>query len=170
MGLWNLYFIVKLYLGGTRTLQPAWWLNLLFAVALLVPFGDRRLRILRNVVATVIAIALLYYEVSVPALSAAGSPLPSHAALTPHGVLELIARTVPLSALYTIITLIVAYFLINRWVRVTTFVLAALIVIPLWQGVGALTAHAGSNLEHANACAPATGQVRSEPTVNTHGG
>lgn len=161
MGLWNFYFIAKLYLAGIGKLQPLWWLNLLFAIALLVTFRDRRLRIVRNVVAVMVGIVLLYLEVGEPSLSTAVAHLPQQHALERFG------HIVPLSTLYALVTLFVGYYVISRWVRVTTFVLLTLVGILVWQGFGALSAQASSNLDSANACPPAsTSPVRSEPAVN----
>ncbi|EEA00046.1 conserved hypothetical protein [Burkholderia sp. H160] len=162
MGLWNFYFIAKLYLAGIGKLQPLWWLNLLFAIALLVPFGDRRLRVVRNLVAVVIGIALLYFELGEPAFSMAAAHLPQQHALA------LIVRIVPLSTLVALATLFVAYYVVSRWVRVTTFVLISLFAILVWQGFSALTAQASSNVDSARACPPAS-PGRSEPAVNPQG-
>ena len=41
MGFWNLYFIAKLGLFARGSIQPVWWLNVLFALALLVPLRQR---------------------------------------------------------------------------------------------------------------------------------
>lgn len=146
MGLWNLYFLAKLYLSAVGKLQPVWWLNLLFAIALLVPIGPRWLRIVRNVAAVVIGVVLLYHEANVPSFSRVISQLPALATFTPRYMLELLGRLVPLSTLYVIVLVLVAYFLLSRWLRITTFVLAALIAMPLWQEFGTLVAQAGSNV------------------------
>jgi cellulose synthase operon protein YhjU len=145
MGLWNLYFAAKLYLFAIGTLTPDWPLNLLFAAALLVPLRLRWLRIARNVLAVVAGIALAYHESSLPTIGRAISQLPVLATFTPAYMLELSARVISPSMIVAVVVAVLAYFLLNRWLRMTTFVLIALVAMPLWQGVGTLVAQASSS-------------------------
>jgi hypothetical protein len=51
MGLWNLYFLAKIYLFHTGQMQPIWLLNLVFALLLVIPLESRILRVLRQIIA-----------------------------------------------------------------------------------------------------------------------
>ncbi len=146
MGLWNLYFAAKLYLFSLGKLQVIWLLNILFAIALLVPLHLRWLRITRNVLAVLAGIALFYHESGWPPISRAISQIPVLLTFTPSYMLELLGRLVSLKAIVAVVLAVLLYFLINRWIRVTTLVLIALVGVPLYQGAGTLVANATSAL------------------------
>jgi cellulose synthase operon protein YhjU len=140
MGFWNLYFIAVLYLAATGSIQPSWWLNLLFALALLVPLQRRWQRVTRQVLAVIAGAALLYHESKLPPFGYLLKQIPGLASFSPGYMMELARRVFKPAMVYVPIVAIAAYAVINRWVRVTTFVLLALIVFPLWQGMGTLIA------------------------------
>ncbi|WP_322029553.1 cellulose biosynthesis protein BcsG [Paraburkholderia sp. J76] len=150
MGLWNLYFLAKLYLYSVGTLKPEWWMNFAFVVLLLVPLHRRWLRIARNVIAVVAGIAIAYHESSMPDIGRAISQIPVLFTFTPSYMLELTRRVISLSMVVTAVIAVLLYFLINRWVRVTTLVLIALVVMPVWQGVGTFVANATANASLAS--------------------
>ena len=66
MGLWNLYFVCKLVLhcAGSIRLNP--WLNLCLAALLMLPLRRPLWHRLRQSVAVLAAIALLYGESFLP--------------------------------------------------------------------------------------------------------
>lgn len=144
MGLWNLYFAAKLYLYALGKFSPLWLLNIVFAAALLVPLHVRWLRITRNVLAVLAGIALFYHESGWPPISRAISQIPVLLTFTPSYMLELLGRLVSLKMIVSTVLAILLYFLINRWIRVTTLVLIALVVVPIWHGAGTLVANASS--------------------------
>lgn len=140
MGIWNLYFIAKIYLASIGSLKPNWWLNLLFAACLIVPLRQRWQRTLRLVLAILVGIALLYHESNLPPFGYVMRQLPGLATFSPTYLLELARRAFTPAMVYIPILAVAIYAAVNRWVRVTTFVLLALIVLPLWQGIGTLVA------------------------------
>ena len=143
MGLWNLYFIAKLYLWSTGSVHPVWWLNLLFALALLVPLPQRWQRITRQVLGVMAGAALLYHESNLPPFGYVLRQIPALASFSAGYMLELARRAFTPAMVVVPLLVIVVYAVVNRWVRVTTFVVLALVVVPLWQGVGTLMAKAG---------------------------
>lgn len=144
MGLWNLYFIAKMLLAAEGSIQPLWWANLLFALALLVPLHRRWQRNLRLVVALFVGAALLYRESSLPPFGYVLRQIPQLAAFSPTYMMELARRLFTPAMVYVPVIVFLAYAVINRWVRVTTFVLIALVALPLWEGVGALMARSAA--------------------------
>ncbi|HKT99251.1 MAG TPA: cellulose biosynthesis protein BcsG [Paraburkholderia sp.] len=146
MGLWNLYFLAKLYLFSLGKLKADWLLNILFAFALLVPVKPRWLRIARNVLAAIVGIGLVYHESGMPPVGRAISQIPVLLTFTPSYMMELLGRIVSLSMIVSALLALLLYFLVNRWIRVTTLVLIALVAMPLWQGAGTLVANATSTL------------------------
>lgn len=135
MGLWNLYFAAKLYLFTTGRLQPVWWMNLLFALALLVPFRNRWLRIARRVLAIVVGVVLLYHEANLPTIGRALEQLAALSSLAPRDLFDLLGRLLPISTVYAIVAVLIAYFVIDRWVRISTFVLLALIATTIGSAI-----------------------------------
>lgn len=164
MGLWNLYFIAKLYLYSLGKLKADWLLNILLAIALLLPVKRRWLRIARNVLTVIAGVALVYHESDMPPIDRAISQLPVLLTFTPEYMLELIGRVVSLSMAISAVLALLLYFLINRWIRVTTFVLIVLVAVPLWQGAGTLIANATSALaQNGNDSDNANGSNGDEP-------
>lgn len=133
MGIWNLYFIVKLYLFHIGRVEPQWLLNLLFALALAVRIPNRALAALRQVVAVVAGAALLYWESNLPPFSRVVSQFSNLQAFTPAYMVELLGRLVSREMVLTALAVLVIFLLVNRWLRVTTLVLAALVLVPFWQ-------------------------------------
>lgn len=140
MGFWNLYFIAKIYLASVGKLRPLWWLNLLFALALIVPLRRRWQRVVRLVVALLVAAALMYHESNLPPFGYVLKQIPGLASFSPGYMMELARRAFTPAMVYIPILAVVIYAIVNRWVRVTTFVLVALLVLPLWQGIDTLIA------------------------------
>ncbi|RDI99559.1 cellulose biosynthesis protein BcsG [Dyella solisilvae] len=144
MGLWNLYFIVKIYLAFTGKLMPVWWLNILFALVLIVPLHKRWQRNLRLGLALAAGAALMYHEADVPPIGYVLKQLSGLAGFSPAYLLELARRVFKPAMVYIPVIALLVYAVINRWVRVSTFVLLALLVAPMWQGVDTLIAKAAS--------------------------
>ncbi|WP_340526969.1 cellulose biosynthesis protein BcsG, partial [Cupriavidus necator] len=133
MGLWNLYFIAKLYLFHAGRLQPQWLLNLLLALALVVRIRNPWLSGLRHAAAVAAAAALMYRESELPPFARVVSQFSNLQAFTPVYLLELAQRVVTREMLLTALAVLVIFWIVNRWVRVTTLVLVALVAVPLWQ-------------------------------------
>jgi len=136
MGIWNLYFLAKLYLFHSGRLEPNWVLNLLFAVLLAVRIPNRALAVLRQVLAVIAGAALMYRESDLPPFSRVVSQLSNLQAFTPAYLLELGGRLISRELVLTALAALVIFLIVNRWLRVTTLVLAALVLVPLWQTLG----------------------------------
>ncbi|WP_114238244.1 cellulose biosynthesis protein BcsG [Dyella sp. C9] len=159
MGFWNLYFAVKLYLYAVGDLRPIWWLNLLFALLLLVPLPKRWMRVTRLVLAIVAGTVLIYHESDLPPFSYVLRQIPGLSTFSASYMIELAHRIVTPAVIYVPIIVVLAYLLINRWVRVSTFVLVAMLGVCLWEGMDALVAKSGVQpgvaVAHANTGAAA---------------
>ncbi|MDN7588717.1 cellulose biosynthesis protein BcsG [Burkholderia seminalis] len=155
MTFWNLYFILKFALFATGHLQPFWLANLAFAAALAAsaPIRRRAWRIVRQVVALAIAVPLLAREMHAPPLARLVEAAREVSTFRLDYWMELLPRLLPPLLVLTVAGALIVYFVVNRWLRVATFVLAVLIVMPLWQ--------AGSGLM-ARVVAPATQQANAK--------
>lgn len=149
MGFWNLYFIAVLYLAWHGSIKPVWWLNLLFAAGLLVPLQKRWQRVTRQMLAVIAGASLLYYQSDLPPFGYVLKQIPGLASFSPGYMMELARRAFHPAMVYVPILVAVVYAIVNRWVRVTTFVLLALVIFPLWQGMGTLIAKSGQGPAYA---------------------
>ncbi|PRE66650.1 cellulose biosynthesis protein BcsG [Burkholderia multivorans] len=135
MTFWNLYFILKFALFATGHLQPMWAANLVFALALAAsaPLRSRVARIVRQVAAVAIAVPLLARELHAPPLARLAEAAREVATFRADYWFEILPRLLPPMLLLTVAGVLIVYFVVNRWLRVATFVIAALIAMPLWQ-------------------------------------
>ncbi|MBR8009957.1 cellulose biosynthesis protein BcsG [Burkholderia vietnamiensis] len=154
MTFWNLYFILKFVLFATGHLQPLWLANLAFALALAASARVRRRvsRIVRQLVAIAIAVPLLAHEMHAPPLARLVEAAREMSTFRADYWMELLPRLLPPLLALTVAGVLIVYFIVNRWVRVATFVLAALIVLPLWEAGSGLVARGIAPLpQQANA-------------------
>ncbi|MEK7321194.1 MAG: cellulose biosynthesis protein BcsG, partial [Pseudomonadota bacterium] len=136
MGLWNLYFLAKIYLFHTGQMQPIWLLNLVFALLLVIPLESRILRVLRQIIAIGAGAALAWRESTLPPFARLLTEFSNIRTFTPGYLVELFQRFVPVEMVVAVVLVVLVYLLINRWIRTTTLVLLALIAMPIWYGTG----------------------------------
>jgi len=152
MGPWNVYFIAKLVLHCTGRIALNPWLNLGLVVVLLLPSRRPVWRTLRGPATIVAAAALLYHESFLPSwrsLSGAAGAL-SGFSLAYLG--ELLARTLDVRLLLWSLALVSTCLLMRRWLRISAFVVLALLVVPFLP----LSGPAGAASPQGNAAASAT--------------
>ncbi|KVZ45682.1 cellulose synthase [Burkholderia ubonensis] len=161
MTFWNLYFILKFALYATDRLQPLWLANLAFALALAAsaPIRRRGWRIVRQLAALAIAVPLLAREAHAPPLARLADALREVSTFRLEYWMELLPRLLPPMLLIVVGGVLVGYFVVNRWLRVATFVLIALVALPLWQAGNGLVARIASNAQ-AQAQASSAGAAR----------
>ena len=135
MSVWNLYFLLKLYLFSTGHLHPLWLANIAFALALAATgaLRNRLLRVLRAVIALAVGIVLMYHEAAIPPFARLVEEFGNLESFSFGYWMELAQRFVPPVALFAACCAIVAYVVVNRWLRVTSFVIIALVALPVWQ-------------------------------------
>lgn len=168
LGLWNLYFLIKLamFWGGYLNLQilP----NLVFAAVLLVPLRNRYLALLRTLIAIPPAVALFYQDTWLPPFSRL---LDQPGVLNFSGdyLLDLAGRFIDPNLCGALLLLVVAYFFVRQWLRLTTLTLAGF----AWLGgAGLMAMH--SPVQQSTTQAPSTGGapiVSAEPdnaTLDTY--
>jgi cellulose synthase operon protein YhjU len=164
LGLWNLYFLIKLALlwGGYLNLQilP----NLVFAAVLLVPLRNRYLALLRTFIAIPLGVALFYQDTWLPPFSRLLDQ-PGVLNFTGDYLLDLAGRFIDLNLCGALLLLVVAYFFVRQWLRLTTLTLAGF----AWLGGAGLMAMHGP-VQQSNTQAPVAGGtpiVSAEPDSAT---
>ncbi|WP_244785625.1 cellulose biosynthesis protein BcsG [Cupriavidus pauculus] len=136
MGLWNLYFLTKLYLFHTGQMKPVWILNIALALLLVAPMESRPLRVIRQILAIGVGAALAWRESTLPPFERVISQFSNISEFTPAYLVELLQRLVSIQMVVAALLVLGVYLLVNRWLRTTTFVLIALLAMPFWYGLG----------------------------------
>ncbi|WP_445395501.1 cellulose biosynthesis protein BcsG [Zobellella sp. An-6] len=157
LGAWNLYFLLKLALFwlGYLNLQPL--PNLVLAAVLLFPLGPRSLRMLRNLIAIPVAIALLYQDTWFPPFTRLLNQ-PGVLDFSGLYLLELLGRFINWQLCGLLLLLLLAYIYLRQWLRLTTLSLLGL----AWLGIQPV-------LEMAQPVAVAqVGTEASEPVVRAN--
>jgi cellulose synthase operon protein YhjU len=131
---WNLYFVLKLYLFFSGQIELHWGSNLLLILILLIPIRTSWFNIARQILAVLAGVALLYAESHLPTLARAFSELHNIQQFTPEYAMELLARFVSLRGISLLATCVMVYLLIDRKIRTTTFVLLPYLVLPILSG------------------------------------
>lgn len=134
LGLWNLYFLIKLGLFAAGYLNLQVIPNLVFAGFLLVPIGYRPLRVARQLIAIPLGVALFYQDTWLP---------PFSRLLNQPGVLdfsfayfaEIVERTINWTMLGLIFVAVIVYLYIHVWIRLSFVSITALIWIGLQQHI-----------------------------------
>lgn len=128
LGLWNLYFLIKLLLfwGGYLNLQilP----NLVFAAVLLVPLRNRHASLLRWLIAVPLGLALFYQDSWLPPFSRLLDQ-PGVLDFTGEYLLELAGRFIDWNLCGLLLIVVVAYLFVSQWLRLTTLTLGWLALL-----------------------------------------
>lgn len=143
MGSWNLYFLLKLFLYAKGVVTPLWIVNLLFIAVLAYPIDRRWIRAVRNLLALVFAIPLLYYESTLPPFARAIEQFDSLRGFTPGYMVELLGRFVSINMILVGLAVVLVYYVLNRWVRISALVLIIFLAIPLWGLLHLQLSHVG---------------------------
>lgn len=133
LGAWNYYFLAKLLLfwRGLSGLHPLE--NLAFAAVLALPLRARWLRRLRAVLAPPAALALLYYDSTLPPPRQLWTALGQIAGFSTSYLLELLARVVNPQLLALVVLGWVLTVFVARYLRIGVLVVAALALCQLVQ-------------------------------------
>ncbi|WP_374618395.1 cellulose biosynthesis protein BcsG [Pandoraea sp.] len=168
MGIWNLYFILKLLLLWAGTIGFHVLPNFIFAVLLTIRLRPRWARIARQVIAVPAGAALLYYDSNLPPFARFVEQLPELLQFRFSYIVELLGRFVPARYWLLLAIMVLVFWIVNRWVRVTTFVLLSLLIVPAvlrlgtWASVAPVVAAQGDTAavakSSARAAAPGAGE------------
>jgi cellulose synthase operon protein YhjU len=131
MGPWNVYFICKLVLhcAGSIALHPL--LNLCLIAALLAPARVPVWRQLRRPATIMAGAALLYYESFLPPWRSLMREAGGLSGFSLDYLAEVAARVIDPQLTLWAVALVVAGLLLRRWLRISAFVLVAVVVVPM---------------------------------------
>lgn len=148
MGFWSFYFLAKIGLHLAGLIDLNWWLNLLFATALLWS-PPPRLRRWRQAVAVLVAIALLWHDSHWPSPWRAIEEWRALSAFSADYVGELLGRIVSWQVVGALLLGAGLHALLARRVRLGAVAMAGLLMIPVLPWLPGF--HANSSAEPATA-------------------
>lgn len=140
LGAWNYYFLLKFALlwFGYLNFHPL--ANLVFLAFLLFPIPAYRVHRWRHWLAIPIGIGLLYHDTWLPGINSIMSQGSQITGFSFSYLIELLSRFINLAMIGTAFVILVGYLFISQWIRVTVFVVAAMI----WLNVAGIAGPAFS--------------------------
>lgn len=154
MGLWSFYFFGKLflYVGGYIDFHVA--LNLAFAIILIYPLKRPALRIVRQVLAVPAGFALLYHDSWLPPLQRVMSQAGNLQQFDAAYLMELLGRFVNPRVMVILLAMMLLTMLLSRRLRMSTFAIAAILLVPPSVDLVAAIKQPAAALETASAGGP----------------
>ncbi|TAJ81517.1 MAG: cellulose biosynthesis protein BcsG [Gallionellaceae bacterium] len=127
MGLWNYYFITKLFLYLGNYIDFHVWVNLAFATFLAIPIPkthvhSKRLSLSRQVIAVPAGIALLYYDTWLPPITRIFTQSSQLGGFSTTYLMELIGRFINPMVVAGLVLLYVICFFVQKKFRLSSFV------------------------------------------------
>lgn len=133
LGLWNLYFLVKLGLYFSDVIDLHVLENIAFIAFLLLPFKHLILIKIKHIVAIVVALFLLHYDSYLPPLQRlleSGDLLSDFS--FPY-LIELLSRFLSWQFVAMALVVVIVYIYLVNWVRFTTVSIAGVLYIGFLQ-------------------------------------
>jgi len=131
LGRWSFYFIIKLGLYWKGLISFHALPNLFFALFLLTPVSSRVGRRVKNFIASVLAVMLLYYDSWLPPVARLISQASLLSEFSFSYLVELLSRFINMSVIGTVFVAWLVFWVLSRWVRVGVLVVAGMLVIWL---------------------------------------
>ncbi|WP_145515961.1 cellulose biosynthesis protein BcsG [Yersinia aleksiciae] len=140
LGLWNYYFLLKFALlwFGYLNFHPL--ANLVFLAFLLFPIPAYRVHRWRHWIAIPIGIGLLYHDTWLPGVSSIMSQGSQLTGFSFSYLTELFGRFINWAMIGAAFVILVGYLFISQWIRVTVFIVAAMV----WLNIASLAGPAFS--------------------------
>ena len=133
---WNLYFLVKFGLlwAGYLNFHPM--LNLVFMAFLLFPLPNDRLHRWRQWLAIPLGFALFWHDTWLPGPESIMSQGSQIAGFSADYLWDLVTRFINWQMVGAFFVLVVAWMFLNQWIRITVFVVIAMVWVNLTALVG----------------------------------
>ncbi|MEL4015349.1 cellulose biosynthesis protein BcsG [Dryocola clanedunensis] len=127
LGGWNFYYLLKFGLLWTGYLNFHPLANLVFVAFLLFPLPSLKLHRLRNWIALPVGIGLFWHDTWLPGPESIMSQGSQLAGFSMDYLIDLVTRFINWEMVGAAFVLLVAWLFLSQWIRVTVFVVAALI-------------------------------------------
>ncbi|MDN6682182.1 MAG: cellulose biosynthesis protein BcsG, partial [Enterobacterales bacterium] len=136
LGGWNFYFLLKFALLWFGYLNFDALSNLIFLAFLLFPLPNARLHRWRNWIAIPIGIGLFYHDTWLPGINSIMSQGSQLAGFSASYLLDLVNRFINWKMIGAGFVMLVGYLFISQWIRITVFVVGALVWLNVLQIAG----------------------------------
>lgn len=130
LGIWGYYFIAKLLLFWKDLIGFHLWENLVFVAFILLPVNHAIGRRVKLFATMLLAVALLYYDSWLPAFDRVISQASLISGFSATYLVELAGRFISFPVVALLVAALFACWLASRWLRLDTFVILAMIVLP----------------------------------------
>ncbi len=155
---WNLYFLVKFGLlwAGYLNFHPM--MNLVFMAFLIFPLPNSRLHRWRNWIAIPLGFALFWHDTWLPGPESIMSQGSQIAGFSADYIWDLVTRFINWQMVGAFFVLVVAWLFLNQWIRITVFVVAAMVwvnISPLLPSFNLWSTGQATNATAATTTAPA---------------
>jgi cellulose synthase operon protein YhjU len=127
LGGWNFYFLLKFGLLWTGYLNFHPLANLVFVAFLLLPLPSLKLHRLRNWIALPVGIGLFWHDTWLPGPESIMSQGSQLAGFSLDYVVDLVTRFINWQMVGAAFVLLVIWLFLSQWLRITVFVVGALI-------------------------------------------
>ena len=150
---WNLYFLVKFGLlwAGYLNFHPM--MNLVFMAFLLFPLPNSRLHRWRHWIAIPLGIGLFWHDTWLPGPESIMSQGSQIAGFSADYIWDLVTRFINWQMVGAFFVLVVAWLFLNQWIRITVFVVAAMVWINLGPQLPSINLWSAGQASNATAAA-----------------
>ena len=150
---WNLYFLVKFGLlwAGYLNFHPM--MNLVFMAFLLFPLPNSRLHRWRHWIAIPLGIGLFWHDTWLPGPESIMSQGSQIAGFSADYIWDLVTRFINWQMVGAFFVLVVAWLFLNQWIRITVFVVAAMVWINLGPLLPSINLWSAGQTSNATAAA-----------------
>lgn len=132
LGAWSFYFLVKVGLAFTDQIElHLLWNYALFAF-LVIPVPYRTIKVIRQILAVIAAVVLLYVESHLPPFERLVSQWELVSHFSTWYILELLGRLIAVEMIAIFLVAWILYMYLAKILRMTAISLAALLTFPLW--------------------------------------
>ena len=130
MGIWVYYFLIKLGLFWHGSMELSLLPNLAFAIWVVFPLKRRALQIVRQLIAIPLAFALFYHDTFFPPIARVAELIPNLRDFSLPYVSELLGRVLDPVVIEIGIMASALVYLLGRWIRLSTFVVLSILLVP----------------------------------------
>lgn len=133
LGIWNLYFILKLYLFYTGSINFHFLENFAFLLFLVAPFRTNFLYKLRQLIVIPVGIALFYYDTWLPSFMKMAGQLANMASFDLSYLTELALRFINFELVAALVVGLFTYHYLKNWIKFTSITVVLFIYFSVNQ-------------------------------------
>ncbi len=133
--IWNVYFFIKFYLYYQGNINFHVLENVAFALFLLLPLNNAWLRTLHQLLASVFAIALFYYDSWLPSFTTMLKQVNNMGSFDLPYIMELSSRIFSIELLSLLFILCLGYYYLKYYIRISVFTSLVIFSILIQQNL-----------------------------------